>query len=156
MFFFDQTSVGRTTRPVVLTVEEQDVLRFASVIGETNPVHKDPKAARAAGYAGLVAPPIFAAVLVELAGEQLRKSGEPDIVAIVAGENRELVHGLETFGFHAPIVAGQLVEVTARVTGIDVAGDRLIQRARLEISVNALDAGPLVTISRVILQVVPE
>jgi 3-methylfumaryl-CoA hydratase len=42
-----------------VTVTANDIRRFAYATGETDPVHFDVEAARAAGYPDLVAPPMF-------------------------------------------------------------------------------------------------
>ena len=152
---FNRANVGQETRPVTLAVAEDAILRFATVIGETDPLHLDRVAARKAGHAGLVAPPTFAAVLIEMAGEELRASGHLDLGGLVAGPGSTLLHGEETYRYLAPIVAGQQVEVTTRVLEVDSVGDGRIERARFEITVTTPEGGPLVTILRTVLQVSP-
>ncbi len=46
----------------VYAVGREKVREYAYATGETDPRHLDPDAARAAGYADVVAPPMFAAV----------------------------------------------------------------------------------------------
>ena len=41
---------------------EEKIKEYARAVGETNPVHLDVQAARDAGYADVVAPPMFAVV----------------------------------------------------------------------------------------------
>ncbi len=43
-------------------VGREKIKEYARAVGETNPVHLDVEAARAAGYADVVAPPMFAVV----------------------------------------------------------------------------------------------
>jgi acyl dehydratase len=53
---------GRTFPPHAYRVARDRVQAYARAVGETNPLHLDLDAARAAGHPDLVAPPMFAAV----------------------------------------------------------------------------------------------
>src|SRR5207244_3827338 len=55
-------AVGKTYTPVSYAVGREKVREFASAVGEENPLHHDPDAAREAGYGDVVAPPMFAVV----------------------------------------------------------------------------------------------
>src|SRR5262249_32885135 len=48
--------------PVVYAVGREKIREYAEAVGETNPLYLDFEAARAAGYADLPAPPMFAVV----------------------------------------------------------------------------------------------
>ena len=41
--------IGKPMDPVVFEVEKGSIRRFATAIGETNPIHQDEAAAKAAG-----------------------------------------------------------------------------------------------------------
>src|SRR5436305_9184935 len=58
----DTKAAGKTYEPRIYAVGREKVREYASAVGETNPVHLDVEAARAAGYADVVAPPMFAVV----------------------------------------------------------------------------------------------
>ena len=47
----------------VFEVGRHDIQRYAHAIGESNPVHFDPVAAREAGHPDIVAPPFFPYVI---------------------------------------------------------------------------------------------
>jgi acyl dehydratase len=92
---------------VVYAVCREKVREYAQATGETNPVHLDPDAARAAGYADVVAPPMFAAVYCGPAiGPALL---DPEVGIDFA----RMVHGAQSFTWHAPVVAGD--EITTEV-----------------------------------------
>src|SRR5207248_6078415 len=55
-------AIGKSYDPVTYAVGREKIREYASAVGETNPLHHDVEAARAAGYADLVAPPMFAVV----------------------------------------------------------------------------------------------
>ena len=52
---FDRSTKGRTLAPVSVQVERGRIRFFAKSLGETDPIHFDIDAARAAGYPDLVA-----------------------------------------------------------------------------------------------------
>ena len=56
--------------PHLYAVGREKVREYARAIGETDPVHLDLEAARAAGHPDLVAPPMFAVVYCAAAIEQ--------------------------------------------------------------------------------------
>jgi acyl dehydratase len=81
-------------------------------VGETNPVHLDVDAARAAGYADVVAPPMFAVVYSA-------KSMAPAVLDPEVAINLALmVHGGQEFAWGPPVVAGDEITTTATVKDI--------------------------------------
>ncbi|HMG98198.1 MAG TPA: MaoC family dehydratase N-terminal domain-containing protein, partial [Gaiellales bacterium] len=56
------SAVGKQYEPVLYAVGREKIREYARAVAETNPLHLDLEAARAAGYADLVAPPMFAVV----------------------------------------------------------------------------------------------
>jgi acyl dehydratase len=54
------SAVGKKYEPVTYAVGREKIREYARAVGETNPVHLDVEAARAAGHADVVAPPMFA------------------------------------------------------------------------------------------------
>src|SRR6201987_6425632 len=55
-------AIGKTYAPTTYAVGREKIREYASSVGETNPLYFDVDAARAAGYADVVAPPMFAVV----------------------------------------------------------------------------------------------
>jgi acyl dehydratase len=81
-------------------VGREKVREYAAAVGETDPRYLDPEAARGAGFADVVAPPMFAAVYCGPAiGSALL---DPEIGIDFA----RLVHGAQEFTWHEPVVAG--------------------------------------------------
>jgi acyl dehydratase len=104
----DKTLIGRESDPVVHEVEKNAIRRFAEALGDPNPIYSDEEAARAAGHAGLVAPPTFPAVLA--ANERFRHSLDLG--------TRSLLHGEQQFEYGRAIVAGDRVTVKSRVADV--------------------------------------
>ena len=97
-------------------VGREKVREFARAVLATSPLNLDPQAARAAGYADVVAPPTFAVVVQEHTLKQLLS--EPD-----AGiDFSRVVHGDQRFTFTRPIVAGDELTATLNVASIKSLG----------------------------------
>ena len=55
-------AIGKQLPPVTYAVGREKIREYAFAVGETDPLHLDVEAARAAGFADVVAPPMFAVV----------------------------------------------------------------------------------------------
>jgi len=97
-------------------VGREKVREFARAVLATSPLNLDPTAARAAGYADVVAPPTFAVVVQEHTLAQLL--GDPDAGIDFA----RVVHGDQRFTFTRPIVAGDELTATLTVTSVKSLG----------------------------------
>lgn len=108
---------GRTLPPApAYLVGREKVREFARAVLATSPLHHDPEAARAAGYADVIAPPTFAVVVQEHALAQLL--AEPD-----AGiDFTRVVHGDQRFRFSRAIVAGDELVPQLTVTSVKTLG----------------------------------
>jgi acyl dehydratase len=105
-------AVGKTYPPVVYAVGREKIREYAAATGETASVCLDPEAARAAGYADVVAPPMFAVVYSA-------PSLGPAVLDPEVGINfGALVHGGQEFAWGPPVVAGDEVTTTAVVKDI--------------------------------------
>jgi acyl dehydratase len=108
----DTKAVGKTHPPVVYAVGREKIKEYARAVGETNPIHLDHEAARAAGYADVVAPPMFAVVYAAPAMS-------PAILDPEVGINLPMmVHGGQEFVWGPPVVAGDEITTTATVKDI--------------------------------------
>ena len=102
-------AVGKTYPPVAYAVGREKIREYAAAVGEESPLHHDPEAARAAGYADVVAPPMFAVVYASKAvGPALF---DPD----VGIEFARMVHGGQEFVWGPPVVAGDEVATEVEV-----------------------------------------
>jgi acyl dehydratase len=114
--------VGRTY-PSVSTylVGREKVREFAAAVGEGSPACHDVEAARAAGYADLVAPPTFAIILALGASEAVVKDPELGL------DYTRVVHAEQSFAYTRPIVAGDELVVTTVIEAIrSVAGNDIV------------------------------
>ena len=105
-------AVGKTYEPTVYAVGREKIKEYARAVGETNPVHLDVDAARAAGYADVVAPPMFAVVYCA------PSMGPPIFDPEIELNFAMMVHGGQEFVWGPPVVAGDEITTTASVKDI--------------------------------------
>jgi acyl dehydratase len=109
--------VGREFPPTApYLVGREKVREFARAVFADAPQHTDVEAARAAGYADVVAPPTFAMVIQDLTLQQLL--AEPDSGIVLA----RTIHAEQRFTYSRPIVAGDELTAQLAVTGIRALG----------------------------------
>ena len=102
-------------------VGREKVREFASAVFATAPIHHDVDAAIAAGYSDVVAPPTFPIVIQEKTLQQLLSHPGAGI------DFSRVVHGDQKFEYQRPLVAGDEVVATLRVTKIQsLAGHTMV------------------------------
>ncbi len=110
------SAIGKSYDPVLYAVGREKVREFAAAVGEMNPLHHDVEAARAAGYADVVAPPMFAVVY---AG----RSVAPALFDPEVGLNfAMMVHGGQEFRWGPLVVAGDEISTVTTVKDISERG----------------------------------
>ena len=110
------SAVGKQYPPAVYAVGREKVKEYASAVGETNPLHLDPGAARAAGYADVVAPPMFA--VVYQAPAVMPGIFDPEVGINFA----MMVHSGQDFRWERVVVAGEELTSRASVSAIEEKG----------------------------------
>lgn len=105
----DRALIGHRSQPYRVDIERGQLAFFAKATGETDPVYSDEAAARAAGYRAIPAPPTFAFTLSLHSPLTLDKLGA-DLTRILHGEQR--------FTHHAPMYAGDRIELVDEVLDI--------------------------------------
>jgi acyl dehydratase len=110
------SAVGKAYAPAVYAVGREKVKEYAAAVGETNPLHLDPEAARGAGYADVVAPPMFA--VVYQAPAVMPGIFDPEVGINFA----MMVHSGQDFRWERVVVAGEELTSTAKVRTIEEKG----------------------------------
>jgi acyl dehydratase len=105
--------IGKVYPPELYAVGREKVREYAAAVGESNPLHYDLAAARAAGHADLLAPPMF--VVVYCSSAFMTALFDPELEIDFA----RLVHGAQAFRWEQTVVAGD--EVTTTLTVSDIA-----------------------------------
>jgi acyl dehydratase len=136
--------VGREFPPTSpYLVGREKVREFARAVFADAPVHTDVDAARAAGYADVVAPPTFAMVIQDHTLQQLLALEDSGIVLA------RTIHAEQKFTYTRPIVAGDELTGQLRVTGIRTLGGNAMITSEAEIT--DADGAHVVTATSVLL-----
>ena len=102
----ETSATGKSFPAVNYAVGREKIREYAFATGETDPVHLDVDAARAAGYRDVVAPPMFAVVYSSPAvGPAML---DPDVGMNFAA----MVHGGQEFKWGPLVVAGDEITTT--------------------------------------------
>jgi acyl dehydratase len=112
-------------------VGREKIREFADAINATSPadaVHRDPEAARAKGYADVIAPPTLAVVVSQRCEAQLITDPEAGI------DFSRVVHGEQRFVHHRPIIAGDRLVATLYVDNVSTLGKHAMVTTRVEIA----------------------
>jgi acyl dehydratase len=109
-------AVGKSYPPVVYAVGREKVREYARAVGETNPLYLDVEAARAAGYADVVAPPMF--TVVYSAPAVSPAMFDPQVGLDFA----RMVHGGQEYAWGPLVVAGDEITTTATIKDISDRG----------------------------------
>lgn len=100
-------ALGKSYPATVYAVGREKIREYAYAVGESNPLHLDLDAARAAGFADLVAPPMFAVVY---AGAAITA---PLFDPEVGIDFAHMLHGEQEFRWDELVVAGDELHTTA-------------------------------------------
>jgi acyl dehydratase len=110
------SAIGKTYEPVSYAVGREKIREYAAAVEETNPLHHDVQAAHAAGYADVVAPPMFAVVYASRS--LVAALFDPEV-----GLNFALmVHGAQDFRWGPVVVAGDEIVTSTTVSDISSRG----------------------------------
>jgi peroxisomal enoyl-CoA hydratase 2 len=118
--------VGMTTGSTVVRIERGPVQAFADAVLDASPEYRDPAAAEAAGFAAIPVPPTFPiamthwgafADLQEVPAERGVGSARAAADALLGGDGLRL-HGEEDFDYHRPLIVGDELIGTTRVTDV--------------------------------------
>ena len=108
----DRKYIGKALPKAVLEVEKGRLRFFAKSIGETDPIYSDERAATAAGYPSLPAPPTF------LFAAELDANTLVPALQEMGVDLSKILHGEQRFDYLAPVCAGDTITVESRFTDI--------------------------------------
>lgn len=110
VLWFEDLAVGMTATSPGRTVTEADVVAFAALSGDWNPLHTDAEAAAASAFGERVAHGLLGQAIASGLFTRTRFSErlQPALVALLGIEWR----------FEAPIVIGDTIHVEAQITGL--------------------------------------
>jgi acyl dehydratase len=109
-------AIGKAYPPTAYAVGREKIREFAAAVSETNPLYFDVDAARAAGYADVVAPPMFAVVYASRAVTPALFDPEVGI------DFARMLHGGQEFRWGPLVIAGDEISTTATVKDLSERG----------------------------------
>jgi acyl dehydratase len=104
--------IGKTFAPATYAVGREKIREYAHAVGETEPLYLDVAAAREAGYADVVAPPMFAVVYCMASVWPALFDEEVGI------DFARMVHGGQEFAWGPVVVAGDEITTTTSVKDV--------------------------------------
>jgi acyl dehydratase len=111
---FPKDKIGKAYAPAPYAVGREKVREYAEAVGETNPLYTDVEAARSAGHADVLAPPMFVVVYAGRAMWPVLSDPELEI------DFAMLVHGAQEFEWGELVVAGDEITTTVSVKDMTV------------------------------------
>lgn len=125
----DRSYLGRVYPPTApYEVGRQKIREFADAVNDSNPIYRDPVAARAAGHEDVIAPPTFGILLTLTAGAQV--IGDPGFGI----DYSRVVHGEQRFVHQRPIRPGDVLQVVVTIEDIRAAAGNDIVTTRADVS----------------------
>jgi acyl dehydratase len=111
----DPKFIGHQFATTRLDVEKGRIKAFADAIGATDPIHFDEAAARAQGYATVVAPPTFLTIAEMERSNDPQCQTLPDLLGL---DLSRFLHGEQEYEYLAPVYAGDVLTVTCAIKDI--------------------------------------
>jgi acyl dehydratase len=119
-----EAQIGQETPSYQLRVEAQDMVRFARMLGHTEPWYIDEREARRSPFGGLIAVPTYLIVMRSLEHAAFAAIG-------ISPPFPKGVDGGSSWKYFEPIRAGDMITATAKVSGYKeqetALGDTLFQ-----------------------------
>ena len=145
---FDRSTTGKKTKPVKYIVEKGRIAFFCDVVGETNPIHFDESAAKAAGYPGIVAPPTFPVVIDFETNNAAGRLGFTPLIAMINCDLRYLLHGTEKYEYTGYLVAGDELTISHEVLGFEDKKGGALELCHIRSSLTHAERGEVAAIKR--------
>ena len=108
----DKSKIGHDFPSFAVDVEKGRLRFFAKAIGETNPIYTDERAAKAAGYPAIPAPPTYM-FSVDLDGPELMP-----IIGLLDLDIGRVLHGSQEFDYLGQIYAGDRITQQSKIVDI--------------------------------------
>lgn len=122
----DTSIIGKPTGAWKVTVERGPVAQFAVAVKDANPVYRDRRAARDAGFDDIPAPPTFtfaasfwgAFVEDQPADPTGGQNPMHQLMGELFGQGALVLHGEQEFEYHRPVEVGDVLEGEGRIMDI--------------------------------------
>jgi acyl dehydratase len=147
-----QRYVGRSERVDLGVMRASDFARFAIASDNLSPVFLDDAAAKAAGYPGVIAPPLLLSAVRNWQAGPPNDALKPDGTTshefgFLPLEGTRIMGGGQDLDFHAPVTDGMRVSMEMRLDGVELKQGRSGELLLIRVTQIYRDAAerPLVT-----------
>jgi len=114
--------IGTTSGPTTVVIERGPVAFFADAVLAQDPVHRDPRAAAAAGFTAIPVPPTYPMVMANWGCfPELQPVGEENAgpftaaLAPIMARPGLILHGEQELTYHRPVLVGDTLHGTSEV-----------------------------------------
>jgi hypothetical protein len=121
----DASVVGTPLAPSTVVIERGPLTNFAHAVKDDSDVYSRPDAAAEAGFSAVPAPPTYGFSMAHWGAfpelQPAGSEGKNPIMEIIGGLMKNgglILHGEQDFRYHAPIVAGDTLSVTGRISDL--------------------------------------
>jgi acyl dehydratase len=122
----DTSIVGKPTGAYKVRIERGPVTFFAAAVQDENPIYRDPKAAQAAGFDTIPAPPTFSFAMQHMGRWEEEQPEDPTgglnpmhtVMGELFGKGALILHGEQEFTYHRPIVVGDVLVGEGRILDV--------------------------------------
>ncbi len=122
----DTSVIGKSTGAWRVTVERGPVGQFAAALKDSNPVYRDRRAARDAGFGDIPAPPTFTFAASFWGAFAEDQPPDPtggqnpmhQVMGELFGKGALVLHGEQEFEYHRPVEVGDVLEGEGRIMDI--------------------------------------
>lgn len=108
----NEAIIGKEFPPFEFPIERGKIKEFARSLGDSNPVYADLELARSLGFKDIPPPPTFTASFLHHVPDE---NFLLNLMAEMGIEVARSVHGESEFEYIAPVTAGDVLTVTARI-----------------------------------------
>lgn len=122
----DTSIIGKATGAWKVTVERGPVTTFANSLHDSNPVYRDRRAARDAGFTDLPAPPTFTFAMSFWGAFTEDQPADPTggvnpmhaVMGALHGQGALVLHGEQEFNYHRTVQVGDVLLGEGRVVDV--------------------------------------
>jgi acyl dehydratase len=122
----DTSVIGKPTGAFKVRVERGPVGFFATAVKSESPIYHDESVAKAAGFAGIPAPPTFSFAMQHMGRFAEEQPPDPTggdnpmhtVMGQMFGQGALILHGEQEFEYHRPIEVGDVLNGAGTLTDI--------------------------------------
>jgi acyl dehydratase len=110
--------IGTRTSSSTVVIERAPISAFAVAVCDQNPIYRDPRAAEAAGFDAIPAPPTFPFVMetwgkfdeLQPADGPAGGGGMGKVLMPLMAKGGLILHGEQSFDYHRPVQVGDVLD----------------------------------------------